>query len=125
MEQPPETGDLAPAELARRLAAACTRHFGSAVRVEGLFRHSGGASRQTWGFDATLEHAGSRQRHALVLRRDPPRSGAAGTLAGETSLALDRGVEFELLQVAPGNVGLIAGTPGDARTWGGTIKINF
>jgi iron complex outermembrane receptor protein len=31
----------------------------------------------------------------------------------------------ELLQVAPGNVGLIAGQPGDVRTWGGTIKYNF
>lgn len=32
---------------------------------------------------------------------------------------------FELLQVAPSNVGLIAGQPGDPRTFGGTIKINF
>jgi len=32
---------------------------------------------------------------------------------------------IELLQVAPGNTGLIAGTPGDARTWGGTIKFSF
>ncbi|WP_242124816.1 TonB-dependent receptor [Sphingobium sp. Sx8-8] len=29
------------------------------------------------------------------------------------------------LQVAPGNTGLIAGTPGDPRTWGGTIKYAF
>jgi len=32
---------------------------------------------------------------------------------------------IELLQVAPGNVGLIAGQPGDERTWGGTIKVSF
>lgn len=32
---------------------------------------------------------------------------------------------FELLQVAPRNVGLIAGQPGDPRTWGGTIKFSF
>ncbi len=32
---------------------------------------------------------------------------------------------IELLQVAPGNTGLIAGTPGDQRTWGGTIKFSF
>ena len=32
---------------------------------------------------------------------------------------------IELLQVAPGNVGLIAGTPGDPRTWGGTLKFSF
>jgi iron complex outermembrane receptor protein len=32
---------------------------------------------------------------------------------------------IDLLQVAPGNVGLIAGNPGDQRTWGGTIKAKF
>ena len=32
---------------------------------------------------------------------------------------------IELLQVAPGNIGLIAGTPGDERTFGGTIKVSF
>ena len=32
---------------------------------------------------------------------------------------------IELLQVAPGNTGLIAGTPGDPQTWGGTIKVSF
>ncbi|GEM_PF-2929147 len=32
---------------------------------------------------------------------------------------------IELLQVAPGNTGLIAGTSGDARTWGGTVKFSF
>jgi len=32
---------------------------------------------------------------------------------------------IELLQVAPGNVGLIAGQPGDERTWGFTIKGTF
>ncbi|MDK2762130.1 MAG: TonB-dependent receptor [Sphingopyxis sp.] len=32
---------------------------------------------------------------------------------------------IELLQVAPGNTGLIAGTAGDPRTWGGTVKFSF
>ncbi|APZ98735.1 TonB-dependent receptor [Sphingopyxis sp. QXT-31] len=32
---------------------------------------------------------------------------------------------IETLQVAPGNVGLIAGQPGDPRTWGGTVKVSF
>jgi iron complex outermembrane receptor protein len=32
---------------------------------------------------------------------------------------------FELLQVAPSNVGLVAGQLGDPRTWGGTIKFSF
>lgn len=32
---------------------------------------------------------------------------------------------IETLQVAPGNTGLIAGQPGDPRTWGGTVKFSF
>lgn len=32
---------------------------------------------------------------------------------------------FEQLFVGPGNTGLIAGLPGDPRTWGGTIKMSF
>jgi iron complex outermembrane receptor protein len=32
---------------------------------------------------------------------------------------------IETLQVAPGNTGLIAGQPGDPRTWGGTLKFSF
>ncbi len=32
---------------------------------------------------------------------------------------------FDLLQVAPGSTGLIAGNLGDKRTWGGTIKARF
>lgn len=32
---------------------------------------------------------------------------------------------FELLQVAPSNVGLIAGQPGDPRTFGATVKLSF
>lgn len=36
------------------------------------------------------------------------------------------GVDYiENLQVAPGNVGLIAGQVGDPQTWGGTIKVSF
>jgi aminoglycoside phosphotransferase (APT) family kinase protein len=40
-----------------------------AVRIEGLARLSGGASRETWAFDA-VSADGSRTE--LVLRRDPP-----------------------------------------------------
>ena len=32
---------------------------------------------------------------------------------------------FELLQIAPGSTGLIVGTPGDPRTFGGTVKVEF
>ena len=32
---------------------------------------------------------------------------------------------FDLLQVAPSNVGLIAGQTGDPRTFGATVKLEF
>jgi iron complex outermembrane receptor protein len=32
---------------------------------------------------------------------------------------------FEQLSFGPGNTGLIAGIPGDPRTWGGTIRLDF
>jgi iron complex outermembrane receptor protein len=32
---------------------------------------------------------------------------------------------FEQLFVGPGNTGLIAGLPGDPRTWGFTVSSNF
>jgi iron complex outermembrane receptor protein len=32
---------------------------------------------------------------------------------------------FEMLSVASGNTGLIAGSPGDPRTFGGTVKVEF
>jgi aminoglycoside phosphotransferase (APT) family kinase protein len=69
------------------LAAAVGRRLDEAVSIEGLRRLSGGASRETWSFDA-LSAAG--ERRALVLRRDP-----AG-YAGQS----DRGVEFALLDAA-------------------------
>jgi aminoglycoside phosphotransferase (APT) family kinase protein len=69
------------------LAAAVGRHLGQPVTIEGLRRLSGGASRETWSFDAV---AGGGARHALVLRRDP---GASVGLS-------DRSVEFALLAVA-------------------------
>jgi len=70
-----------------RLAAAMARHLGAPVRVEGVWRLSGGASRETWSFDAVADDA---TRHALVLRRDP--SGYLGWS--------ERAVEFDLLRLA-------------------------
>jgi aminoglycoside phosphotransferase (APT) family kinase protein len=69
------------------LAAAVGRHLAQPVTVEGLRRLSGGASRETWSFDAVT---GTGARHALVLRRDP---GASVGLS-------DRSVEFALLAAA-------------------------
>lgn len=56
--------------LADRLAAYLTRTRGEAVAVEGLSRISGGASRETYRFDALA----SGGREGLILRRDPPGS---------------------------------------------------
>lgn len=66
-----------PDDLAARVAAA----LGDEIRVEGLERLSGGASRETWGFRA-VDAEGSVQE--LVLRRDPPRRpGPPGSMGRE------------------------------------------
>ncbi len=72
---------------ADRLGATCTRHLGESVSIEGLRRLTGGASRETWSFDARTT---TGERHALVLRRDP------GSNVGQA----DRSTEFRLLQAA-------------------------
>jgi aminoglycoside phosphotransferase (APT) family kinase protein len=56
--------------LADRLGAYLSRAWGEAVQVEKLARISGGASRETYRFDAVLASG----RRALILRRDPPGS---------------------------------------------------
>ncbi len=73
---------------AAALERVLTRRFGSSVRVGDLRRLSGGASRETWSFDA---HDAATV-HPLVLRRDP--GGQSGH--GHTT----RGVEYSLLQRA-------------------------
>jgi aminoglycoside phosphotransferase (APT) family kinase protein len=69
------------------LATAVGRHLVEEVRIDGLRRLSGGASRETWSFDAV---AADGTRRALVLRRDP------GDHAGWSA----RGTEFALLEAA-------------------------
>jgi aminoglycoside phosphotransferase (APT) family kinase protein len=65
---------------AARLAAALRGTLGP-VTVDGLTRLSGGASRETWAFDAV---AADGSRAALVLRRDPPgRPGEPGAMSRE------------------------------------------
>ena len=74
------------AELAERLAAFLTRAARVPVRVAGLHRLAGGASRETWMFEATFGDDPSTRR--LVLRRDP----------GPTSVDSDRAHEYRVLQ---------------------------
>jgi aminoglycoside phosphotransferase (APT) family kinase protein len=69
------------------LAAAVTRHLGGDATVENLRRLSGGASRETWAFDAAV----AGERAGLVLRRDP---------APAASGQLDRSAEADVIQAA-------------------------
>ncbi|HKA93107.1 MAG TPA: phosphotransferase family protein, partial [Acidimicrobiia bacterium] len=70
-----------------QLAAVVARHLGVPVTIDGLRRLSGGASRETWSFDAVTANG---TRHELVLRRDP------GPAIGLS----DRSVEYTLLDAA-------------------------
>jgi len=79
--------------IARALAEATRRHFGAPAIIDHLSRQSGGASRQTWSFDAVV----NGQRHALILRRDPP---AQGKTERERAVAVDRATEFRVLRAA-------------------------
>jgi aminoglycoside phosphotransferase (APT) family kinase protein len=60
------------------------------VRVEALRRLAGGASRETWSFDAVWSSGKAETRRALVLRRDP----------GNTTLHTQRGEEFRVQAAA-------------------------
>src|SRR5258708_13221388 len=80
-------------QVAAGLAIASGRHFGGRAGIEGLARESGGASRQTWSFDALVDGC----RHELILRRDPP---SASKGERERSAALDRATEFRVLRAA-------------------------
>ncbi len=83
-----ETGALDGNGLARIL-----RPFVGPADVEGLTRLSGGASKQTWSFDAV---SADGTRTGLILRRDPPgRPGEPGAVdreAAALSLAFDAGL---------------------------------
>ena len=83
--------------VAAGLARAAGRHFGRAVTIEKLKRESGGASRQTWSFDAVVDGTS----HALILRRDPPTLGAPRPRAEvDRSASIARGTEFRVLRAA-------------------------
>jgi len=69
------------------LARVVGQFVGGPVRIQGLRRCSGGASRETWALDAL---DGGQHVHPLVLRRDP--SGQPG--------ATGRGIESAVLAAA-------------------------
>ena len=79
------------AELSERLADFLKRsHNARSVRIENLRLLTGGASRQTWSFDATIEEGNSTATYPLVLRRDPRAS--VGQMTRET--------EYRVLEAA-------------------------
>src|SRR6266851_1022227 len=83
--------------VAAVMANVAGRHFGGPANIEHLVRESGGASRQTWSFDAIV----NGERHGLILRRDPPTLGhAAASPPSERSTSLDRATEFRVLRAA-------------------------
>jgi len=94
-------------ELAQRLVAFVAGEEGlppEHVRAEGLRRLAGGASREIWSVDLTLDRPAGAERLPLVLRRDPPgRVGDGG----------DRGVERAVLAAA-----FAAGLPVPRPRWG-------
>jgi aminoglycoside phosphotransferase (APT) family kinase protein len=66
---------VATDDLARELRAVLERAFEEDVEVDGLKRLPGGASRETWMFEASSSCRGTER---LILRRDPPGAMASG-----------------------------------------------
>ncbi|OFX00748.1 MAG: hypothetical protein A3D94_17485, partial [Alphaproteobacteria bacterium RIFCSPHIGHO2_12_FULL_66_14] len=72
-------------------------HFGGPATIEKLRRESGGASRQTWSFDAVVNGG----PHELILRRDPPTLGTPRSKVEiDRSVSIDRATEFRVLGAA-------------------------
>jgi aminoglycoside phosphotransferase (APT) family kinase protein len=94
MGQRPAGGPgAADRELGERLAAFCAGRLGvepGRVRVEGLRRLAGGASRELWSLDLRVETEQGLATRELVLRRDPPGRVGEG----------DLGLEFRLIEAA-------------------------
>jgi aminoglycoside phosphotransferase (APT) family kinase protein len=63
------------------------------IEVSQLFRISGGASRETWSFDATWREGKARAGRGFILRRDPEAS----------LLETERYVEFRVYQALQGS----------------------
>src|SRR5699024_10781891 len=69
-------------ELSAQLANRLGELWRTRIGINGLHRLSGGASRQTWEFEA---QPGGGEPVRLVLRRDPPGEGRPESMALEAS----------------------------------------
>jgi aminoglycoside phosphotransferase (APT) family kinase protein len=82
---------MGPEELREKLADFLARsHEATSVRVDNLRLLTGGASRQTWSFDATIEDEAGARTLPLVLRADPR----------ATPGLMTRELEYRLLEAA-------------------------
>ncbi len=89
--EPAQPPDQTP-ELPERLAAFLQRHHDArSVRIEDLRLLTGGASRQTWSFDAVIEHADGRVETVPLVSRSDPRKGPG---------VMSREVEYRVLKAA-------------------------
>jgi aminoglycoside phosphotransferase (APT) family kinase protein len=77
-------------DLQQRLAGYLGSKLGGEVRLSGFSRKSGGASRETYLFDAAWQADGRTVEQGFVLRRDPVAS----------VLESDRTLEFSVLEAA-------------------------
>jgi aminoglycoside phosphotransferase (APT) family kinase protein len=83
---------LTPEELADKLTAFLKRsHDAESVRIDNLRLLTGGASRQTWSFDATVEHADDRTETFPLVLRSEARKGVN---------SMPDGLEYTLLEAA-------------------------
>ena len=91
---------MTSADLSDRLASFLQRaHNARSVRIVNLRLMTGGASRQTWSFDAVIEHGnGKSETLALVLRMDPRKE--AGLMSRETEFAVVKAAHEEGVPVA-------------------------
>ncbi|HVS12658.1 MAG TPA: phosphotransferase family protein [Thermoanaerobaculia bacterium] len=87
---------VARAALGRTLEAALERRLGP-CRFEGWCRLAGGASQETWSFNAVLE---SGERLELVLRRAPGGRRGSSAVAPEVEAAVQRAMEGRGVPVA-------------------------
>jgi aminoglycoside phosphotransferase (APT) family kinase protein len=79
-------------QLRAEIEAALGQAAGGAARVTALRPIAGGASRETWAFDATIDSGPAAGSYALVMRRD--------MAASMNPAAIGRAEEFQLLQAA-------------------------
>ena len=88
------SADNADPILARRLADYCRTRLAAAgkVRITGLRRIFGGASRETWRFVLHDESSSGARSQPLILRRDP----------GASLIDTERRVEFAAFQAFAG-----------------------